>query len=35
MRGWQMADRWMDRLSAIDVWAYTHCEPVVLYAIIL
>jgi hypothetical protein len=33
MRGWQMLDRWTDRLSAVDVWAYTHCEAVVQYAI--
>ena len=35
MRGWQMLDRWTDRLSAVDVdvWAYTHCETVVQYAI--
>ena len=30
MRGWQMIDH---RLSAVDVWAYTHCETVVQYAI--
>jgi hypothetical protein len=33
MRDWQMVDRWTDRLSAVDVWAYTHCETVVQYAI--
>jgi hypothetical protein len=33
MRGWQMIDRWTDRLSAVDVWACTHCETVVQYAI--
>jgi hypothetical protein len=33
MRGWQMVDRWTDRLSAVDVRAYTHCETVVQYAI--
>ncbi len=33
MRGWQMVDRWTDRLSAVDVWAYTHCETVVQYTI--
>jgi len=32
-RGWQMVDRWTDRLSAVDMWAYTHCETVVQYAI--
>jgi hypothetical protein len=32
MRGWQMLDRWADRRSAVDVWAYTHCEAVVQYA---
>jgi len=33
MRGWQIADRWTDRLFAVDVSAYTHCETVVQYAI--
>jgi hypothetical protein len=33
MRGWQMIDRWTDRLSAVDVWAHIHCETVVQYAI--
>jgi hypothetical protein len=33
MRGWRMIDRWTDRLSAVDVEAYTHCETVVQYAI--
>jgi hypothetical protein len=32
-----MAGRWIgrrtDRLSAVDVWAYIHCETVILYAI--
>jgi hypothetical protein len=28
-----MVDRWTDRLSAIDVWAYTDCETVVQHAI--
>jgi hypothetical protein len=28
-----MIDRWTDRLSAIDVWAYTDCETVVQHAI--
>jgi hypothetical protein len=33
MRVGQMVDRWTDTLSAVDVWAYTHCETVVQYAI--
>jgi hypothetical protein len=33
MRGWQMIDGWMDRLSAVDVWAHTDCETVGQYAI--
>ena len=33
MRGSQMIDRWTDRLSAVDVWAYTHRETVIQYAI--
>jgi hypothetical protein len=33
MRGWQMIDRWSDRLSDVDVCAYTHCEAVVQYAL--
>jgi hypothetical protein len=33
MRGWQMIDRWTDGLSAVDVWAYTHSETVIQYAI--
>jgi len=33
MRGWQMLDRWTDRLSAVDVWAYIHCETVDQHAI--
>jgi len=28
-----MIDRWTDRLSAVDVWAYTDCETVIQYAI--
>jgi hypothetical protein len=28
-----MIDRWTDRLSAIDVWAYTHRGTVVQHAI--
>jgi hypothetical protein len=34
MRGWQMIDRWTDRLSAVDVWTHTHCDTVIQYAII-
>ena len=33
MRGWQMVDRWMDKLRAVDVGAHIHCETVVQYAI--
>jgi hypothetical protein len=33
MRGWQRIDRWTDRPSAVDVWADTHCETVVQYAV--
>ncbi len=33
MRGGQMIDRWTDRLSAFDMWAYTRCEPVTKYAV--
>jgi hypothetical protein len=38
MRGWQMIDRSTDRLrlseiDVIDVWAYTHRETVIRYAI--
>jgi hypothetical protein len=33
MRGWQMIDRSTDRLSAVHVWAYTHCETVTQCAI--
>jgi hypothetical protein len=33
MRGRQMIDRWTDRLSAVHLWAYTHCEAVAQYAI--
>ena len=29
-----MIDRWADRLSAVDVWAYIHCETVIQYTII-
>jgi hypothetical protein len=29
----QTIERWTDRLSAVDVWAYTHCETVIQYAI--
>ena len=34
MRGGQMIDRWTDRLSAVDVWAYIHRETVIQYTII-
>jgi hypothetical protein len=33
MRGWQMVDRWTDRLSAVEVRADTHSETVIHYAI--
>jgi hypothetical protein len=33
MCGWQMIDRWTDRLFAVDVWAYTHCGAVVQYTV--
>ena len=26
----QIIDRWTGRLSVVDVWAYTHCETVIL-----
>jgi hypothetical protein len=29
-----MIDRWTDMLSAVDVWADTHCETVVQYDIV-
>jgi glyoxylase-like metal-dependent hydrolase (beta-lactamase superfamily II) len=29
----QIIDRWTGRLSAVDVWAHTHCETVIQYAI--
>lgn len=29
----QIVDRWKDRLSVVDVWAHTHCETVIQYAI--
>jgi glyoxylase-like metal-dependent hydrolase (beta-lactamase superfamily II) len=29
----QIIDRWKDRLSVVDVWAHTHCETVIQYAI--
>jgi hypothetical protein len=28
-----MVDRWTDRLSAVDVWAHTHGDTVVQYAV--
>jgi glyoxylase-like metal-dependent hydrolase (beta-lactamase superfamily II) len=29
----QIIDRWAGRLSVVDVWAHTHCETVIQYAI--
>lgn len=29
----QIIDRWKNRLSVVDVWAHTHCETVIQYAI--
>jgi hypothetical protein len=29
----QIIDRWKDRLSVVDVWADSHCETVILHAI--
>jgi glyoxylase-like metal-dependent hydrolase (beta-lactamase superfamily II) len=29
----QIIDRWNSRLSVVDVWAHTHCETVIQYAI--
>jgi hypothetical protein len=29
----QIIDRWQARLSVVDVWAHTHCETVIQYAI--
>jgi glyoxylase-like metal-dependent hydrolase (beta-lactamase superfamily II) len=29
----QIIDRWKSRLSVVDVWAHTHCETVIQYAI--
>lgn len=29
----QIIDRWQDRLSVVDLWADSHCETVVLHAI--
>jgi hypothetical protein len=29
----QIIDRWTRRLSVVDVWAHTHCETVIQYAI--
>jgi glyoxylase-like metal-dependent hydrolase (beta-lactamase superfamily II) len=29
----QIVDRWTVRLSVVDVWAHTHCETVIQYAI--
>lgn len=29
----QIIDRWSDRLSVVDVWAHSHCEMVILHAI--
>jgi hypothetical protein len=29
----QIIDRWKGRLSVVDVWAHTHCETVIQYAI--
>ena len=29
----QIIDRWTGRLSVVDVWAHTHCETVIQYAI--
>jgi len=29
----QIIDRWKDELSVADVWAHTHCESVIQYAI--
>ena len=29
----QIVDRWTGRLSVVDVWAHTHCETVIQYAI--
>jgi hypothetical protein len=34
MGGGQVIDRWPDRLSAVDVWAYTHRETVIQSTII-
>jgi glyoxylase-like metal-dependent hydrolase (beta-lactamase superfamily II) len=29
----QIIDRWKDKLSVVDVWAHSHCETVILHAI--
>jgi hypothetical protein len=29
----QVVDRWEDKLSVVDLWADSHCETVVLHAI--
>jgi glyoxylase-like metal-dependent hydrolase (beta-lactamase superfamily II) len=29
----QIIDRWKEKLSVVDVWAHTHCETVIQYAI--
>jgi glyoxylase-like metal-dependent hydrolase (beta-lactamase superfamily II) len=29
----QIIDRWKRKLSVVDVWAHSHCETVILYAI--
>jgi hypothetical protein len=29
----QIINRWKDKLSVADVWAHTHCETVIQYAI--
>jgi glyoxylase-like metal-dependent hydrolase (beta-lactamase superfamily II) len=29
----QIIDRWQDRLSVVDVWADSHCETVIVHAI--
>jgi hypothetical protein len=29
----QIIDRWKGRLSVVDVWADSHCETVILHAI--
>lgn len=29
----QIIDRWKDKLSVVDVWADSHCETVILHAI--